>query len=70
MLCWDWSGLSPEYLWGSFLKQRLQPKRNYKMSKIEGYIFPALNIGLCAPFSCAGFIFFSEKGPALCPRLY
>jgi YedE family putative selenium metabolism protein len=47
-----------------FLNKGFSLKRNYKMSKIEGYIFPALNIGLFVLLLAApAFIFFSEKGP-------
>lgn len=47
-----------------FLNKGFNLKRNYKMSKIDGYVFPAINIGffillLAGP----AFIFFSESGP-------
>lgn len=47
-----------------FLNKGFNLKRNYKMPTIEGYIFPAVNVGffmllLAAP----AFIFFSESGP-------
>lgn len=47
-----------------FLNSGFSLKRNYKMVKIEGFIFPALNIGLLALVIAAPvFIFFSETGP-------
>lgn len=47
-----------------FLNKGFNLKRNYKMPRIEGHIFPAVNVGffmllLAAP----AFIFFSESGP-------
>lgn len=47
-----------------FLNKGFNLKRNYKMPKIDGYVYPAVNIGffillLAAP----AFIFFSESGP-------
>ncbi|MEG2973122.1 MAG: YedE family putative selenium transporter [Clostridium sp.] len=39
-------------------------KRNYKLAKVEGYLFPIINIGLLALLIVApAFIFFSKKGP-------
>lgn len=47
-----------------FLNKGFNLKRNYKMPKIEGYIFPAVNVGfLLLLLSAPAFIFFSEKGP-------
>ena len=47
-----------------FLNKGFNLKRNYKMSKIEGYIFPAVNLGFLLLLLIApAFIFFSEKGP-------
>ena len=47
-----------------FLNKGFNLKRNYKMSTIEGYVFPLVNIGFLALLIAApGFIFFSEKGP-------
>lgn len=47
-----------------FLNKGFSLKRNYKMSKAEGYVFPAVNLGLLAFLIAApGFILFSEKGP-------
>jgi hypothetical protein len=39
-------------------------KRSYKITKSEGYIFPAVNVGLLVLLVASpAFIFFSEKGP-------
>jgi len=47
-----------------FLNKGFNLKRNYKMPKIEAYIFPAVNIGwLILLLAAPAFIFFSEKGP-------
>ncbi len=47
-----------------FLNKGFNLKRNYKMPTIEGYVFPAVNIGLLALLIASPtFIFFSEKGP-------
>lgn len=47
-----------------FLKKGFSLKRSYKTSRIEGFIFPAVNIGLLVLLLAApAFIFFSEKGP-------
>lgn len=47
-----------------FLNKGFNLKRNYKMPKIEGYIFPAVNVGLLVLLVAApSFLFFSEKGP-------
>lgn len=47
-----------------FLNKGFSLKRNYKLPKIEGFIFPALTVGLLV-FALVkpAFIFFSEKGP-------
>jgi hypothetical protein len=47
-----------------FLNKGFNLKRNYKMPNIEGYIYPAVNVGLLLLLLIApAFIFFSEKGP-------
>ncbi|HOR86253.1 MAG TPA: YedE family putative selenium transporter [Bacillota bacterium] len=47
-----------------FLNRGFNLKRNYKMHGIEGYIFPAVNVGLLVLLLTApAFVFFSEKGP-------
>ncbi len=47
-----------------FLNKGFNLKRNYKMSKFEGYLFPILNTGLFILLLMSPvFIFFSEKGP-------
>lgn len=47
-----------------FLNKGFNLKRNYKMPKIEGYVFPAVNIGmLILLLTAPAFIFFSESGP-------
>ncbi len=47
-----------------FLDKGFSLKRNYKMTKIEAYLFPAMNIGFLALLVLApAFIFFSEGGP-------
>lgn len=47
-----------------FLNKGFNLKRNYKMPQIEGYIFPAVNIGFFILLIAApAFIFFSETGP-------
>lgn len=47
-----------------FLNKGFNLKRNYKMPKIDGYIFPTINIGLLIILVVAPtFIFFSETGP-------
>lgn len=48
-----------------FLNQGFSLKRSYRLNKFEGFLLPAVNIGLlilliAAP---AGIIFFSQKGP-------
>ncbi|MDF2672497.1 MAG: YedE-related selenium metabolism rane protein [Clostridiales bacterium] len=48
-----------------FLNKGFSLKRSYSLNKLEGFMLPAINIGLlillvAAP---AGIIFFSEKGP-------
>lgn len=48
-----------------FLNKGFSLKRNYKMTKIEGYVYPTMNIGLLILLVVApAFIFFSENGPA------
>lgn len=47
-----------------FLNKGFNLKRNYKMTKIEGHIFPIVNIGfLILLVAAPAFIFFSESGP-------
>ena len=47
-----------------FLNKGFNLKRNYKMPKIDGYIFPVINVGLLVLLIAAPtFIFFSETGP-------
>jgi len=47
-----------------FLNKGFSLKRSYNLSKAEGYIFPAVNVGLLILLVAApAFIFFSEKGP-------
>ncbi len=47
-----------------FLNKGFNLKRNYKMPKSEGYLFPIVNVGLFALLLAApAFLFFSEKGP-------
>lgn len=47
-----------------FLNKGFNLKRNYKMPAIEGYVFPAVTVGLLALLIASpAFIFFSEKGP-------
>lgn len=47
-----------------FLNKGFSLKRNYKLSKFEGFIFPALNVALLALLvSAPVIIFFSKKGP-------
>lgn len=47
-----------------FLNKGFNLKRNYKLPKIEGYIFPVVNVGLLLLLvSAPSFIFFSESGP-------
>lgn len=47
-----------------FLNKGFSLKRNYKLSKFEGYVFPAINIALLVLLvSAPVFIFFSKKGP-------
>lgn len=45
-----------------FLNKGFSLKRNYKLNKFEGYLFPSVNIGLLALLIAAPtFIFFSNK---------
>ncbi|KZL91580.1 YedE family putative selenium transporter [Clostridium magnum] len=47
-----------------FLNKGFSLKRNYKLSKFEGYIFPVLNAALLVLLvSAPAFIFFSKKAP-------
>lgn len=47
-----------------FLNQGFSLKRNYKLSKVEGFAFPIFNVFLLVLLVIApAFIFFSEKGP-------
>ncbi|WP_409069030.1 YedE family putative selenium transporter [Clostridium sp. FAM 1755] len=47
-----------------FLNKGFSLKRNYKLNKSEGYLFPIVNIGLFILLVAApAFIFFSKKGP-------
>jgi hypothetical protein len=47
-----------------FLKSGFTLKRSYNMAAVEGYLFPAANIGLIILlFTSPAFIFFSAKGP-------
>ncbi len=47
-----------------FLNKGFNLKRNYKLTNLEGYLFPAMNIGLFALLlATPAFIFFSKSGP-------
>lgn len=47
-----------------FMNKGFSLKRSYKMPASEGYIFPAVNVGLLILLlSGAGFLFFSTEGP-------
>lgn len=47
-----------------FLNKGFSLKRNYKLSKFEGCVFPAINVALLLLLvSAPVFIFFSKKGP-------
>ncbi|MBB6631152.1 YedE family putative selenium transporter [Clostridium algidicarnis] len=47
-----------------FLNKGFSLKRNYTITKLEKYLFPAVNVGLFALLiSAPAFIFFSKKGP-------
>ncbi|QEK13440.1 YedE-related selenium metabolism membrane protein [Crassaminicella thermophila] len=47
-----------------FLNKGFSLKRNYKLSKAEGFVFPIINIlFIILLLSAPTFIFFSEKGP-------
>jgi len=47
-----------------FLNKGFTLKRNYRLIELEGYLFPALNVGLLILLVAApAFIFFSTKGP-------
>ncbi|EPY2276900.1 YedE family putative selenium transporter [Clostridium sporogenes] len=48
----------------AFLNKGFSLKRNYKLNKSEGYLFPIVNIGLFILLVASpAFIFFSKKGP-------
>ena len=48
----------------AFLNKGFSLKRNYRLTDLEGYIFPALNMGLLVLLVAApAFLFFSAKGP-------
>jgi len=47
-----------------FLKKGFSLKRTYRLSKFEGFIFPAANVALLALLIAApAFVFFSKKAP-------
>ncbi len=47
-----------------FLDKGFNLQRNYKQPKYDGYVFPALNVGLFILLLAApAFLFFSESGP-------
>ncbi|MFA5536410.1 MAG: YedE family putative selenium transporter [Bacillota bacterium] len=47
-----------------FLNKGFNLKRSYQLTKLEGYLFPSLNLGLLLLLVAApGFLFFSESGP-------
>jgi len=47
-----------------FLKSGFSLKRTYRLSKLEGYLFPMVNLGLLILLLTApAFIFFSKRGP-------
>lgn len=48
----------------TFLNKGFSLKRNYKLNKSEGYLFPIVNVGLFILLAVSpAFIFFSKKGP-------
>ncbi len=48
----------------AFLNKGFSLKRNYKLNKSEGYLFPIVNVGLFILLAVSpAFIFFSKKGP-------
>ncbi|AUM97191.1 TPA: YedE-related selenium metabolism membrane protein [Clostridium botulinum] len=48
----------------TFLNKGFSLKRNYKLNKSEGYLFPIVNVGLFILLVASpAFIFFSKKGP-------
>ena len=52
------------YIGVIFLNKGFNLKRSYNITKIEGYIFPAVNVGaLILLITAPAFLFFSEKGP-------
>jgi YedE family putative selenium metabolism protein len=47
-----------------FLNKGFNLKRSYKLTNLEGYLFPAINVGLLVLLIMApAFLFFSESGP-------
>jgi YedE family putative selenium metabolism protein len=47
-----------------FLNKGFNLKRSYKLTNLEGYLFPAINIGFLALLIIApAFVFFSKSGP-------
>lgn len=47
-----------------FLNKGFNLKRNYKMPRIDGYVFPVMNVGfLILLLAAPAFIFFSQEGP-------
>lgn len=47
-----------------FLNKGFNLKRSYQLAKLEGYLFPALNVGMLILLIVSpGFLFFSETGP-------
>ncbi len=47
-----------------FLNKGFSLKRNYKLNRSEGYLFPIINVGLLILLVASpAFIFFSKKGP-------
>ncbi|MBU5301305.1 YedE-related selenium metabolism membrane protein [Clostridium sporogenes] len=50
----------------AFLNKGFSLKRNYKLNKSEGYLFPIVNVGLFILLVASpAFIFFSKKGPGV-----
>jgi len=47
-----------------FLNKGFNLKRNYKMPKLEAYVFPSVNVGwLILLIAAPAFVFFSSEGP-------
>ncbi|HNR04410.1 MAG TPA: YedE family putative selenium transporter [Bacillota bacterium] len=47
-----------------FLNKGFNLKRSYKLTNLEGYLFPAINVGFLALLIVApAFVFFSKSGP-------